>query len=116
MAVKLRIAEQHCALMQQELFDCYVASGADPSGMDGPHHLNPGEALAAVRELRTDADDTTDLDRADRLGAENERLRGALEWCRRNFDGLLAGHPVRDVAEMRAQIAAALAASREGER
>lgn len=35
---------------RQEAWECYVASGADPDEADA-RHLNPGEALAAVKEL-----------------------------------------------------------------
>jgi hypothetical protein len=38
---------------KQELWDCYCESGADPDGADA-RHLNPGEALMAVKELRAD--------------------------------------------------------------
>lgn len=38
---------------RQELWQCYVATGADPNGADA-RHLNPGEALRAVREMRND--------------------------------------------------------------
>lgn len=35
---------------REEAWQCYVASGADPDGADA-RHLNPGEAVAAVKEL-----------------------------------------------------------------
>lgn len=37
-------------LWREEAWKCYVASGADPDGADA-RHLNPGEAVAAVKEL-----------------------------------------------------------------
>jgi hypothetical protein len=36
---------------REEAWQCYVESGADPNGADA-RHLNLGEAVAAVRELR----------------------------------------------------------------
>jgi hypothetical protein len=47
------------------------------------------------------------------LVAENERLRSALERLDRNFDLLLAGKPVRDVAETKAETRTALRGDRE---
>jgi hypothetical protein len=41
---------------REEAWQCYVASGADPDGADA-RHLNPGEAVAAVRGLMKDYDD-----------------------------------------------------------
>jgi len=40
---------------RQECWAIYLATGADPDGAD-PRHLNPGEALRAVEELRREAD------------------------------------------------------------
>lgn len=40
---------------REEAWRCYCESGADPDGADA-RHLNPGEALAAVAELRKDYD------------------------------------------------------------
>ena len=40
---------------REEAWQCYLASGADPDGADA-RHLNPGEAIAAVRELRDESD------------------------------------------------------------
>lgn len=45
--------------MRQELWECYCATGADPDDADA-RHLNPGEALLAVRELRDDSDGLAD--------------------------------------------------------
>jgi Lar family restriction alleviation protein len=47
------------------------------------------------------------------LVAENARLRSALERLDRNFDLLLAGKPVRDVAETKAETRTALRGDRE---
>jgi hypothetical protein len=44
---------------RQEAWECYCESGADPDGADA-RHLNPGEAVAAVRELRQDYRDALD--------------------------------------------------------
>lgn len=41
---------------REEAWQCYLASGADPDGADA-RHLNPGEAIAAVKELRSDYDE-----------------------------------------------------------
>ena len=40
---------------REELWQIYLATGADPDG-DDARHLRPGEALAAVEELRREAD------------------------------------------------------------
>lgn len=43
-------------LWREEAWKCYVASGADPDGADA-RHLNPGEAVAAVKELAEQYDE-----------------------------------------------------------
>ncbi len=52
-------------LDREELWRIYLATGADPDGAD-PRHLNPGEALRAVEELREEieARDASDRDKA----------------------------------------------------
>lgn len=65
-----RAAERHKAQQAERLLadrdrwraECwaiYLATGADPDG-DDPRHLNPGEALRAVEELRASADRPAD--------------------------------------------------------
>jgi hypothetical protein len=46
--------------LRRVAWDCAQAAGADLSGCDGPHHLvfEPGEAVEAVRELRSEYDET----------------------------------------------------------
>jgi len=43
-------------LLRKELYDCFVATGAEPEEDGNWRRLNPGEALAAVRELRAEVD------------------------------------------------------------
>lgn len=50
---RLREAERERDEWREEAWRCYVESGADPDVADA-RHLNPGEAIRAVRELRAD--------------------------------------------------------------
>ena len=52
---RLREVEQERDEWREEAWRCYVESGADPDEADA-RHLNPGEAIRAVRELRADYD------------------------------------------------------------
>ena len=45
----------HYPVEREELWQILLATGADPDGADA-RHLNPGEALRAVEELRREAD------------------------------------------------------------
>lgn len=47
--------------MREELWAIYKASGADPDGAD-VRHLNPGEALYEVEQLRKCYDEALKLD------------------------------------------------------
>jgi hypothetical protein len=61
---------------REEAWRCYVESGADPDGADA-RHLNLGEAIRAVKELRRDYDDA--CDEAAALEARAERAERAFD-------------------------------------
>ena len=70
---------------REELWQCYIACGEDSDGADA-RHLNPGEALRAVRELRQAALYLTPeelqvlLDVTDRsLGPKGQAARAKLQ-------------------------------------
>lgn len=44
---------QELAEWREEAWQCFLACGEDPDGADA-RHLNPGEALAAVKQLRNE--------------------------------------------------------------
>lgn len=60
---------------RQECWAIYLATGADPDGAD-PRHLNPGEALRAVEELREKCDLAYDAGHRDACNAAAEADRG----------------------------------------
>lgn len=62
-------------LDREELWRIYLATGADPDGAD-PRHLNPGEALRAVEELREKCDLAYDAGHRDACNAAAEADRG----------------------------------------
>lgn len=70
---------------RQECWAILLATGADPDD-DDARHLNPGEALRAVEELRTECDDAYDAaseaeDRDDRSEAD-----ALARWAERGAD------------------------------
>ena len=72
----IEMVEQERDEWREEAWRCYVESGADPDGADA-RHLNPGEAIRAVRELRADYDAA--CDELAQLKQSVETLREAVE-------------------------------------
>lgn len=66
-------AQEKMLIFKQELWDCLVYSGEDTSGRD-IRHLNPGETLRGVKQLRADYDEACEeIEIAERR--RNELLR-----------------------------------------
>ena len=90
---------------RQECWQILLATGADPDGAD-PRHLNPGEALRAVEELR---DEIRDADKD--LISIHRRFNiyaGALREIAAATPSYADGWPVPDLAELVGVAATAL--------
>lgn len=91
----MREAAAALADQRQELWDCFVASGADPDG-DDSRHLNPGEARRAVEELRADYEEGGKIDAEDFRRTRKERdfllartIDGNSDWVGRSSNELI---------------------------
>lgn len=108
-ASSLQEVEAEAARWKAELWQCYLMSGADPDGDDGSH-LNPGETLYEVTELRKDYDECPTPERLQEVERERDRAVAAIqadhrhkasiggspcvcEWCLSNPEGGTDGRP-----------------------
>jgi DNA repair exonuclease SbcCD ATPase subunit len=67
---RLKRAQDERDEARRLLGECYKLSGADPDGDDWPHLWM--HAVQAVRDLRADSDDDTELRRAEKAEAERD--------------------------------------------
>lgn len=87
--ILLARAEAERDKWRDEMWEVYKASGADPDGNEAVH-LNPGEGLQAVRELRETYDEALEeirldaLAKLERVAEARDRLEEATQYgvCR----------------------------------